>query len=132
MFKMGCDNISKQRRLLFSLTKKDFKIDTFRAGGKGGQNQNSRDTGVRITHSESGAVGESREERSQLQNRKRAFERLAQTKEFKRWLKIKSAQIMGAIKTPEEIEKEVDEEMKEGNLRIEYYKPKRSQIRKDL
>ena len=51
------------RELLFSVTKKDLRIDTFRAGGKGGQNQNKRNTGVRVTHPDSGAVGEARDQR---------------------------------------------------------------------
>lgn len=108
------------RQLLFSITKKDFRIDTFRSGGKGGQNQNKRDTGVRITHIESGAVGESREERSQAQNKKKAFERLVESPKFKAWHKVKTAQILGIVKTPDEIEKEVDEAMKDENLKIEY------------
>lgn len=73
------------RSLLFSVTKKDFIVQTFRAGGKGGQNQNKRDTGVRIIHPESGAVGEARDERSQLQNKKLAFHRLANSPKFKMW-----------------------------------------------
>jgi len=28
------------KQLLFSVTKKDLRVDTFRSGGKGGQNQN--------------------------------------------------------------------------------------------
>jgi protein subunit release factor A len=70
------------KELLFSLTKKDFRIDTFRSGGKGGQYQNTCDSGVRITHIESGAVGESRDERSQYQNKKMAMERLVASKTF--------------------------------------------------
>ncbi len=49
---------------LLTLTKKDFRVDTFRSGGKGGQNQNKRDTGVRITHIKSGISAEGRSERS--------------------------------------------------------------------
>ena len=56
------------RELLFRVTMKDCDRQTFRAGGKGGQNQNKRDTGVRIIHRASGAVGESREHRTQGQN----------------------------------------------------------------
>jgi len=112
--------MSNDRQLLFSITKKDFRIDTFRSGGKGGQNQNKRDTGVRITHIESGAVGESREERSQARNKKKAFERLVESKKFQTWHKVKTAQILGIVKTPDEIEKEVDEAMKDENLKIEY------------
>jgi protein subunit release factor A len=68
------------------VSKKDLKIDTFRAGGNGGQNQNARDTGVRITHIASGAVGEARDSRYQLQNKRAAFRRMAETPAFKIWL----------------------------------------------
>jgi hypothetical protein len=68
------------------VTRKDLRVDTFRAGGKGGQAQNKRDTGVRITHLPSGAVGESREERGQLENKRRAFRRMAQHWKFRAWL----------------------------------------------
>lgn len=108
------------RQLLFSITKKDFRVETMRGSGKGGQNRNKRDTAVRITHPESGAIGYSEDERSQSQNKKKAFERLVETKEFQKWHRIKSAQIMKVIKTPEEIIKEVDEALKDENLKIKY------------
>lgn len=62
---------------MFSVTVKDCEVQTFRSGGKGGQNQNKRDTGVRIIHHPSGARGEARDERSQLQNKRLAFKRMA-------------------------------------------------------
>lgn len=65
------------RQLMFSVTIKDCEVQTFRSGGKGGQNQNKRDTGVRIIHHPSGARGEARDERSQLQNKRLAFTRMA-------------------------------------------------------
>jgi len=68
---------------LFSLTKKNFEIQTFRSGGPGGQHQNKTSSGVRIIHKESGAVGESREHKSQLQNKKAAFTRLTESDKFK-------------------------------------------------
>lgn len=71
------------RERVLSVTLKDCRVDTFRAGGKGGQNQNKRDTGVRIVHPPSGAVGESREERSQLQNKTKAFRKMAESEKFK-------------------------------------------------
>lgn len=74
------------RERLLHLTKADFKIDTFRAGGKGGQSQNTTDSGVRITHIESGVSAESREERSQKQNKKVAFVRLTKKPAFLRWV----------------------------------------------
>lgn len=65
------------KELLFSATKKDFRVDTFCAGGPGGQHQNKTASGVRITHLATGLVGECRESRSQHQNKKIAFRRLA-------------------------------------------------------
>src|SRR3990172_8558396 len=110
-------------KLLFSYSKKDFRIDTFRSGGKGGQNQNKRDTGVRITHLESGFSAESREHRTQQQNWQSAWDKLRSNKEFIAWLERKGMQIKmeqdGMIK---KIEKTVDKWMDEEYLKIEYYK----------
>jgi protein subunit release factor A len=61
---------------LFSWTRKDFQVDTFRSPGPGGQNVNKVETGVRITHIPSGLSSSCVETRSQSQNRKIAFERL--------------------------------------------------------
>lgn len=66
-----------EKELLFSASKKDFRIDVFRSGGPGGQHQNKTNSGVRITHIESGLACECREFRHQHQNKKHAFEKLA-------------------------------------------------------
>lgn len=76
----------EQAKLAFSVSINDCEVQTFRSGGKGGQNQNKRDTGVRVIHHESGARGESRDERSQLQNKRTAFKRMVDTPEFKRYI----------------------------------------------
>ena len=73
------------RQPIFSITLDDCEVQTFRAGGPGGQNQNKRDTGVRVIHPPSGARGESREERSQLQNKRLAFRRMAEHPLFRAW-----------------------------------------------
>ncbi len=54
----------------------ECRIDTFRAGGKGGQHQNTTESGVRLTHLPTGIVVIARDERSQHRNRKIALERL--------------------------------------------------------
>ena len=74
------------KTLAFSVTRKDLHIDTFAAGGPGGQHQNTSNTAVRITHTGSGATGEARDSRSQHQNMKAALRRMAETKQFKAWV----------------------------------------------
>lgn len=102
------------RQRVLHLTKDDFVIQTFRAGGKGGQNQNKRDSGVRILHPPSGARGESRDARTQGENRKRAFNRMVATPTFQRWLKLEHARAVGAI------EAAVESQMRPENLTVEY------------
>lgn len=103
------------KQLLFSVTIKDCEIQTFRSGGKGGQHQNKTESGVRIIHHPSGARGESREFRHQIQNKRAAFERMAKSEKYQNWAKAVAAKIRNSS-TPEQM---VEEYMRRHNLKIE-------------
>ena len=47
----------------------DCEYQTFRSGGPGGQYQNTTESGIRIIHKPTGLIAESRQERSQAQNK---------------------------------------------------------------
>jgi protein subunit release factor A len=100
---------------LFTLTKKDFTIQTFRSGGKGGQHQNKTDSGVRIIHNDSGARGECRNHREQSRNKKVAMQRLSNSKEFRIWINRKAQEVIEGKR----LEDKVEEQMNPENLKIE-------------
>lgn len=103
------------REKLFSVTLKDCRVDTFRAGGKGGQNQNKVESGVRVVHLASGAVGEGRDSRDQLRNKRNAFVRMAETQVFKAWVRLKAAELATGLT----LGQRVDREMLPENLLVE-------------
>lgn len=99
-----------------SVTISDCVVQTFRAGGPGGQNQNKRSTGVRVRHEPSGAVGESREFRTQLENKRAAFGRMARHPRMMFWIHRRlhgerfPPEVLAAMRSrPEEFQVEVRE-----------------------
>ena len=106
-----------EKKLLFSLTAKDFEFQTFCTGGNGGQHRNAKQNGVRCIHHPSGARGEHRDGRDQRKNKEEAFRKCAESSAMQSWLRIEALKRSGALK---EIERAVDEAMKPENIKIEY------------
>jgi len=107
---------------IFTLTKKDFEWDFYRAKGKGGQKRNKTESACRCRHLPSGALATAEESRSQHTNKRKAFERVTKTKKFKQWIRLEVARQCGESV---DIESEVDLAMQEHNLKIESFKPRK-------
>jgi protein subunit release factor B len=86
------------------------------ASSKGGQKANKTASGVRCTHTASGAVGKCTEHRQQSKNKIEAFRRMAEDPRFKAWHKVEVARHMGTLKS---IEKKVNQMMSNDNIKVE-------------
>lgn len=104
--------MTRPKQRVMSVTIKDCDVTYFKGSGAGGQNRNKRDTAVRIVHPPSGAKAECQEQRTQGQNKKIAFKRLANTPEFKRWMRTQLGHVTLA-------EIQVSEQMRPRNLKME-------------
>jgi protein subunit release factor A len=112
-------------KLLFSVTAKDFEMQTFSVGGCGGSGKDTSNSGVRLTHRASGAVGEGRETRSNTQNRRAAFRHLIETPKFKAWHAAECARLMGESPASEE---QVRSEAAFGVSKIRTYNTKQNRV----
>lgn len=77
-----------KREILFSITAADCDWSYTRGTGKGGQKKNKTNSAVYCMHRASGAHGYSEASRSQADNRRDAFVKMTETKEFKTWHRL--------------------------------------------
>lgn len=98
---------------------KDLQYQYFSGSGSGGQHRNKHQNCVRLSHPDSGTVVQATEEKSRKQNEKVALKRLIENKKFKLWLKLECGVKLDGYAN---VEKKIDELMKENNLSIEIFK----------
>lgn len=104
---------AKQRITILSL--KDLEVSYYCGSGAGGQARNKVASGVMLRHAESGAIGRASDSRSQLDNKRSAWERLIVTPQMKFWL----AKKVYEVKSGEKLEAEIEREMQVKNLKFE-------------
>ena len=89
--------MERQRQLLFSVTKNDCEWSYTKGTGAGGQKRNKTSSAVHCHHRPSGAHGYSEASRSQLDNRRDAFVKMVNTKEFQSWNKMEAMRRLGVL-----------------------------------
>ena len=109
LIRMDSD-MSKQK--IITVTRDDCEWQYFTVGGHGGSGKDTSNTGVRVKHPPSGAVGEARESRSQGQNRRAAWRRMAESAAFRAWARTLTTDIK---KVTEQVESAMDPK----NLKVE-------------
>ena len=101
--------MEKKKELLFRVTAADCDWSYTKGTGSGGQKKNKTSSAVHCTHRASRAHGYSEASRSQLDNKREAFVKMCNTKEFKDWHRLEIARRTGR---QAELERQVEEEMK--------------------
>jgi protein subunit release factor B len=107
------------KKLLFKVTAKDCDWEYYRGSGNGGQKRQKTSSAVRCRHKPSGAIGQAQDHRSQKQNKRLAFRRMAETRKFKDWIKLTVSRISGA---QAEAQRYAEREIDSSRVRVEVKK----------
>lgn len=110
-----------KRKLLFSVTKKDFDIEYFSGTGAGGQHRNKHQNCVRMKHPESGATATGQSSKSREANQREAFKNIINHSDFKMWHNRRVQEELTGVK----LKDKVRDMMREENLHIECFTPEK-------
>lgn len=108
--------VKEERTPLFSVTAKDCDWSYTKGSGKGGQKKNKTSSAVHCKHRDSGARGYAEDSRSQHDNKRTAFKRMIETKEFKNWHMLEVSRHTGERIS---INERVNRAMRPKNLKTE-------------
>ena len=103
------------KKPLFSVTAKDCEWSYTRGSGNGGQKKNKTSSAVHCMHRPSGAHGYSESSRSQSDNKRDAFEKMIESREFQQWLNLEFMRRSGEMN---EVERYVEQELKKVRTEI--------------
>lgn len=106
---------TKERQLLFSVTKDDCDWSYTKGTGAGGQKRNKTSSAVHCKHRASGARAYSEASRNQLENKRDAFVKMCESEEFKRWHKLEVLRRTGMM---DQIDRKVEQELTKIRLEI--------------
>lgn len=106
---------TKEKKLLFTVSAADCDWSYTRGRGAGGQKKNKTSSAVHCSHRPSGAHGYAEDSRSQYDNKRLAFVRMVETKEFKRWHAMEVSRRTGEL---QRIEENVQQEMRRVKVEI--------------
>lgn len=103
------------QQLLFSVTAADCNWSYTKGTGAGGQKRNKTSSAVHCTHRASGAHGYSEASRSQHDNKRDAFAKMANTETFKQWHQLEISRRTGI---EAQIERSVEQELKKTKCEV--------------
>ena len=104
-----------KKELLFSITRRDLKINYFSGTGGGGQHRNKHQNCVRLQHPDSGVLVTGQSNKERRSNLREAFANIVKHPKFKVWHTRKVQEIIEG----KNIQQKVDEMVTIENLKIE-------------